>query len=163
MSAFVYRLQVLLDRKQEAREAAERALAIRLAELEQERRRLTERELSAQQASHRATEERVRLMAVEGGSMSGRDLRQRAANLDLMLQLAAEAKDAVFEQKIAVNDAEDRLEDARRELAEALREVEVLNKHRERARVRFERERERQQAAEMDEAGTVLFHKRGAL
>ncbi|HBY58820.1 MAG TPA: hypothetical protein DEH78_03300 [Solibacterales bacterium] len=162
MSVFVYRLQTLLDRKQAVREDAERRLAERLRELEEERQRLAAREREAREASALAAAERMRLMAVEGGSVSGRELRQRAANLDLLLRLASEAKDAVFEQKIAVNDAEDRLEEARRALAEAVRDVEVLNKHRERAKSRFHREQERKEAVEMDEARTVLFHKRGA-
>jgi flagellar biosynthesis chaperone FliJ len=55
---------------------------------------------------------------------------------------------------------EERLAEARRDLGEITREVEVLHKHRERLEQRFLREIERKDALEQDEIGNVLYMSR---
>ena len=73
------------------------------------------------------------------------------------------AKGAVSAQRFRVREFEDHVSEARRLLADAAREVDVLNKHRERLENRFLRALEQKDAVEQDEMGGIIFnHKRRA-
>jgi flagellar biosynthesis chaperone FliJ len=67
------------------------------------------------------------------------------------------AGEAVIVQQLRVHEFEDLVTEARRELAECTRQVEILNKHRERLASRFRREMEAKEAREQDEMGNIIF------
>jgi flagellar export protein FliJ len=151
-SVFQYRLQPLLDQKIERKEQAERTLAERKAELESERARLEE--LHGKEQALVARKEQARRAAFDGQFAFLQDyLRGLSQDIE-------EAKDAVFAQRYPVEVAEEKLEEARRDLAERTREVEVLKKHRERSEIRWRREAERKEELENEEIGAAMYQAR---
>jgi flagellar biosynthesis chaperone FliJ len=67
-------------------------------------------------------------------------------------------KGAVAAQRIRVGEFQDLVAEARQHLAEAARDVEVLNKHRERLEKSFLSTLERKEAQEQDEMGSIIFN-----
>jgi hypothetical protein len=67
------------------------------------------------------------------------------------------ASDATRAQELSVNEAEERLADARASLAARSRDVEVLEKHRGRLERRFNEEAGRKEAIEQEEMANAIF------
>jgi flagellar export protein FliJ len=157
MARFTYRLQQLLDLKLERKEQLQQELGRRQRELaaEQEageelrrQRILVQENLTAAQSSMR------------GGTQgtSGRIIQQHA---DYVRGLSADlsaAKDAEFAQELRIREFEGRVASARRLLADCSREVEVLNKHRDRLERRFLKELEKREAIQQDDITNSKFH-----
>jgi flagellar export protein FliJ len=162
MPTFKYRLQPLLDIKIERKEALEQELALRRKELAAEQEALAELERAQATLTLRLAEAlRARLGA--GLHASGHVLEQHTDYLRGLSGDVTAGKSAVSAQRLRVRDFEDRVAQARRSLAEAAREVDVLEKHRERLEQRFARALERKEAVEQDEMGGIIFNqKRGA-
>ena len=149
---FKYRLQTLLDLKLERKEELQRDLAQRLAELAAEQK--AHQELEAARA--RMEEKLASLKRVPLG-MSGLAIQQYRDYLRGLVMDVEAARDAEFSQRLRVQEFQDNVGKARRALAECSREVEVLNKHRDRLEKRFLKEAERKEAADQDEIGSMLF------
>ncbi len=159
--AFHYRLQPVLDEKEQQKESAERLLAQRQAELRRERDRLEELRAQETVAARRKSEHRTNLLNVSPGQpLTGELVRDRAAQVKLLDEQVEQARDSVFSQQISIEDAEDRLSAARRGLTDATREYETLKKHREKAEEAFRKEIERKEAIEQDEIGSLLYETR---
>lgn len=158
--AFVYRLQVLLDQRERAQDDARQALGESIRALETAKERLVElqRRADAATALHRSARQVVLVPA--GAMLTGAEVQRRAEEVQWLEKEAGWARDAVLEQKIAIEDCADAVDAARSALAEAMRQVEVLNKHRARAEQRYRREEERVEAEQQDESGTVQFNRR---
>ncbi|MEZ5356669.1 MAG: hypothetical protein R2762_28870 [Bryobacteraceae bacterium] len=153
---FSYRLQTLLDRKAEEQEQAERALASAQGELRVQRERLeAERRNQEEIAARRDAFRRQPPATVTAEAMRYRADYLRGLDYDL-----DQAKDAVYAQRYAVEEAEEKLEQARATLAEATRQAEVLRKHRDKAESRWKREAERKEELEQEEIGSVMFEMR---
>lgn len=157
MSAkFQYRLQTLLEQKEHAQEEAERALGGAQGELRVQRERLEEqRRHQAEITTRRDTFRRQAPASFDSDSMRYRTDYLRGLDQDL-----ERAKDAVYAQRYAVEEAEDKVEQARTTLAEATREAEVLRKHREKSEARWKQEQERKSELEQEEIGSVLYESR---
>ncbi|MEZ5403583.1 MAG: hypothetical protein R2729_28140 [Bryobacteraceae bacterium] len=153
---FQYRLQTLLDQKARAQEEAERALGDKQRDLRVERERLEEEngKLAAVQQKREAFRRET------PAEMTADTMRYRADYLRGLGQDVELAKDAVYAQRFAVEEAEERVEEARSALARATREAEVLRKHREKAETRWRREQERAAELEQEEIGSVLHEAR---
>ena len=159
MPTFKYRLQPLLEIKIERKEALEQELAQRRKELASEQQALTDLERAQEALSLRLAETlRARLGA--GTNADGRMLGQHTDFLRGLTADVTEGKSAVTAQRLRVRDFDDRVARARRSLAEAAREVDVLEKHRERLRQRFVRALERKEAVEQDEMGGIIFNQK---
>lgn len=158
--AFVYRLQVLLDQRERGQDDARQALGVTLRALEGAKATLVNLQLRADQATERHREARNAVLAPAGGILTGGEVERRAENVRWLEKEAGWARDAVLEQKIAIEDCSDAVEAARAALAEAMRQVEVLRKHRARAEQRYLRDEERLEAEQQDESGTVQFNRR---
>ena len=159
MAKFQYRLQPLLDLKTERKEQCELALAERRRELAAEQEALVELEEKRVRVGAALTDAlRSRLAA--GAGASGLALAQQTDYLRGLTADLTEAKSAVIAQQLRVREFERRVETARRQLADAVREVEVLEKHRERLQQRFAREQERKDALEQDDMGNVIFNQK---
>jgi uncharacterized coiled-coil DUF342 family protein len=79
---------------------------------------------------------------------------------DYLSGLAADlemARNSTFSQQSRVRKFEEKLAEAKRQLTECLREIDVLTKHRDRLQQRFLRAVEAREAAEQDEIGAVMF------
>ncbi len=160
-SVFHYRLQPLLEEKGRKKEDAERKLAQRQSELREERNRLEDLERQETELVQRKSELRNGLLAARPGQpLTGDLVRRRADGVKLMDEQVEQARDAVFSQQIAIEDAEERLQAARRGVVEATREYETLQKHREKDEESFRREAERKEALEQDEIGSLLYETR---
>lgn len=155
---FKYRLDPLLAQRMERKELAEQGVAERLRELDAEKQKLDD-------AQHRQAElmtkrERVRSeLLVNAGEerLTGNEVSQRRNFLRGVEQDVETARDEVFAQKQAVDESATRLSDAQEHLTVCAREVEVLEKHREKQKDRFDQQAERQEAKELDEIGASLF------
>jgi flagellar export protein FliJ len=157
MARFTYRLQRLLDVKIERKEQLERNLVQCQRELVAEQEALDELRRAQARIEEKLT---VSKRSILGGSagVSEHVIRQRTDYLHGLASDLEAAKNAEFSQRLRVREFEERLAEARHLLAEGSREVEVLNKHRDRLEKRFLKELEKQEAAEQDEIATSMFN-----
>jgi flagellar export protein FliJ len=160
MSAFRFRLQPLLDRKNELKEEAEKALLARQKELAAEQERLEAARRHEQDLIEKKQRLRREIMVNQGGVISGDEVRRRVEFIRFVGQEVDTAKEGVYAQQLVVAEAETRLKAARRHLVECTRDVDVLVKYRERQEARFLRDLERKEALELDEIGNVMFTNR---
>jgi flagellar FliJ protein len=158
MASFKYRLQTLLEQKIEAKRQAQAAVGQALRSLEEAQRTLEELRNKEQALHDKKTRLRKGMFAPDPGEkLAAADLQGRDAYLKRLGEEADEAGAEVFGQRIVVEECEEGVQKARRALAEAAREVEVLEKHKAKLEERFHREHERQEALQMDEAATSAF------
>ncbi len=161
MPTFKYRLQPLLDQKIDLKKQAEEALGQRQKELRDEQQKLEE--FHRQHRELTIKRERLRrevLASPEAEPLTGSEVRRRTEYLKRLQLDVDAAKDAIFSQKLLIEECEERLSEARRQLAQCSREVEILKKHREKLEQRFHREVERKEAVEQDEIGNMLYMRR---
>src|SRR5215471_679978 len=147
MAPFQYRLQPLLDRKLERREELERALAARRRELAAEEEALAELE-RAQEALKSKLVDAFRARLIAGSQTDGHTLRMHTQYLRGLTADVETGKGAVAAQRVRVGEFRDKVAEARQQLAEAAREVELLNKHRDRLEKAFLKVVERKEAME---------------
>jgi len=155
---FKYRLDPLLHQKTQVKQQAEQSLAERSRELTEEERRLAE--VQQHEAELLSLKERSRNELLHTGSakqLTGEEVRQRLNYLRGVDQDVESARGEVFAQKQVVDESQVKLIQARQFLADCAREVEVLEKHRNKQEVRHHNELERKESHELDEAATHLF------
>jgi flagellar biosynthesis chaperone FliJ len=159
MAPFQYRLQPLLDLKLERRRAQEQALAQRQRELVTEEEALAELE-QTQEAMKCKLAEALRARLNAGSQTDGHTLRLHTEYLRGLTADVQTGRGAVAAQRVRVGEFQDRVEEARRQLVEAARQVELLNKHRDRVEKSFLKGLERKAALEEDEMGGMIFNQR---
>jgi len=162
MTQFTYRLQPLLEQKEEAEKEAEREQARQEQELESQLVVLQ----SLQQRERELVEKRERLRREllskpgEHGELTAREVQARSEYVQTVGLEIEEAKNDVLSQRQLVEQCEMRLQEAKKRLAEARREVEVLTKHRAKQEERFLRELQVQEERALDEIGNALYTSR---
>ena len=155
---FKYRLDPLLNQKTQVKQDAEQSLAARSRELTEEERRLAE--VKQHEAELLSLKERTKneLLNPGGGKqITGEEIRRRLDYLRGVDHDVETARGEVFAQKQVVDESQEKLIQARQFLAECAREVEVLEKHRNKAEARYIQQAERKEANELDEIGAHLF------
>jgi flagellar biosynthesis chaperone FliJ len=155
MAAFHFRLQPLLDERLQAQKRAEEELAASQKELLVEKR--TCNDLQQEQKRIEDLIVRRRRELVGNVPIGGGELEQRKEDLAALGLHLQSARDAVFSQQIVVDEAEAKLEEARRQTAERSREAETLAKYRGKLETEFLREVARKEELELDEIGNVLY------
>jgi len=159
MTQFVYRLQLLLERKEEAKKESEKQLAEREKDL-QEQVGILE---ALQQGEQKLIAQRQQLRrdllrkSDETESLTAREVQERQDYLKLVGLQIEEARREVLSQRVVVEQYESRVMEARHHVEEARREVEVLTKHRARQEERFLRDLQVKEELALDEVGNVLF------
>jgi hypothetical protein len=159
MTQFVYRLQLLLERKEEAKKESEKQLAEREKDL-QEQVEILE---ALQQGEQKLIAQRQQLRrdllrkSDETESLTAREVQERQDYLKLVGLQIEEARREVLSQRVVVEQYESRVMEARHHVEEARREVEVLTKHRARQEERFLRDLQVKEELALDEVGNVLF------
>jgi hypothetical protein len=159
MTQFVYRLQLLLERKEEAKKESEKQLAEREKDL-QEQVGILE---ALQQGEQKLIAQRQQLRrdllrkSDETESLTARKVQERQEYLKLVGLQIEEARREVLSQRVVVEQYESRVMEARHHVEEARREVEVLTKHRARQEERFLRDLQVKEELALDEVGNVLF------
>lgn len=160
MQVFQFRLQALLDRRMEEKQRAEEFLAARERELAIERNTMKSLEEDVQR-----TENLYRLKRTErfvSGVHSGVRLSNQSDFL-VGLKLDVQAAHAgVLSQQVFVDQAMDAVQDARSALEVCRREVEVLEKYRDKAEKQFLQEIAYKEELEQDEIGNVMHLSRRA-
>jgi flagellar export protein FliJ len=155
---FKYRLDPLLSQKTQVKQDAEQLLAERSREHSEEEKRLAE--VKQHEAEKLSLKERARneLLHPGGGKqITGEEIRRRLDYLRGVDHDVETARGEVFAQKQAVDESQEKLIQARRFLAECAREVEVVEKHRDKAEARYVQQVERKEANDLDEIGAHLF------
>jgi len=162
MTQFTYRLQPLLEQKEEAEKEAEREQARQQQELESQRAALQALQLRQRELELKRAQLRHELLSKPGehGALTAREVQTRSEFVQTVGLQIDEARNDVLAQRQLVEQCEARVEDAKRLVAEARREVEVLTKHRAKQEERFLRELAVQEERALDEIGNALYTNR---
>lgn len=158
MRRFKYRLERLLETRVEAREEAERSLA-------EQKRALAaaEEKLAGLRDEQEAAAGRLAAAAAElktSGPASGLSYQRQVAHVEGLRADLEGCRDRVFGQEMVVAECREKLAAATRELTERWRDVEVLEKHKEKKRDEFRNEERRREEAEQDEMASLLSQAR---
>ncbi len=159
MAQFKYRLQLLLEQKEDAKKEAERQLARLQHELEMQVAALQ----ALQQREKELVEKRARLrrelMAKPGeqAALMAHEVLERSEFVKVVGSQIAEVRNDVLLQRAVIETCELKVQEAKKSVEEAKREVEVLTKHRAKQEERFVREQLAKEDLELDEIGNVLY------
>jgi len=160
MSGFQFRLQTLLDQRNETKRQAEEVLAAREKELAAERRTLKDLEedvLHAEELYQRKRSERL-VKDIRGGATFGK----RSDFLQGLKMDVQAAQSGVLSQRVFVDQASEAVNQARAVAEERRRDVDVLEKYRQKAEKRFLQEEAYREELEQDEIGNVMHISRRA-
>ncbi|WP_035351876.1 hypothetical protein [Edaphobacter aggregans] len=160
MTVFQFRLQAVLDQRTEDKQQAINLLAARERELAVEQRTMKELEGEVQRAEERYQRKRAERFALgvhEGSTFSKRSDLLNGLRLDVQ---AAQA--GVLSQQVFVDQATDLIREAQLALKERQREVDVLEKYRQKTEKRFLQEAAYREELEQDEIGNVMHISRRA-
>ncbi|MGC2194487.1 MAG: hypothetical protein WA628_07415 [Terriglobales bacterium] len=159
MAQFKYRLQLLLEQKEDAKKEAERQLARLQHELEMQVAALQ----ALQQREKELVEKRARLrrelMAKPGeqAALMAHEVLERSEFVKVVGSQIAEVRNDALLQRAVIETCEQKVQEAKKSVEEAKREVEVLTKHRAKQEERFVREQLAKEDLELDEIGNVLY------
>jgi flagellar export protein FliJ len=159
MAQFHYRLQLLLERKEEAQKEAEGELKRREQELEKQIAELQ----SLQRREKELIEKRDRLRRElmtrpgDGSELTAHEVRARSEYIKAVGVEIDDARKDIVVQRGVIENCERKVQEAKMSVEEAKREVEVLTKHRTKQQERFLREEQAKEDLELDEIGNVLY------
>ncbi len=153
-----YRLQVLQDMRARAKEEAEQAFSNAIKELEKEKAELKRLE---DDLERRKAERKQKVMAylqevmAKGAGINGMNMMSRFEQRlkDEEAQVALE----VDRQKEVVKVAERTVEQKRREMAEAAKELKAIEKHQDTWKKQIRAERQAKEELTQEEIGSALF------
>lgn len=152
-----YRLQPLLEIKLRARKRAEIRLAKAIAHLEAEKKKLKKLEEEKQAIIKRQKECRRELHEkVSGGRAHVRDGSIRVNFLKKLGDDEKEKDKEIVAQKQTIEACETEVKRARREYIDAVKDLRVMEKHKDLWRKKVQAEITRQEEKEMDELGNII-------
>jgi flagellar biosynthesis chaperone FliJ len=159
MTGFVYRLQLLLEQKEEARKEAEREVMRRQERYQAEIQVLDHRcRLRMQLAEKREQMRRNLFVSPDGsGGLSALEIQRRTEHIKVLESRIEDADQDIAAQRVIVEERNAELEHAKQLASEARHAAEVLAKHRERQKERFLREEQAKEDLALDEIGNVLY------
>jgi flagellar export protein FliJ len=153
-----YRLQVLQDMRTRAKEEAEQAFSDAIKALEKEKVALKKLE---EDLERRKAERKQKVMAylqevmAKGAGINGMNMmsrfEQRLKDEEAQVELDIER------QKEAIKVAEKLVEQRRREMAEAAKELKAIEKHKENWKKQVRYERQQREELTQEEIGNALF------
>ncbi|MFY2557588.1 flagellar assembly protein FliH [Myxococcus sp. CA051A] len=153
-----YRLQTLLDMRTRAKEEAEQAFSDAIKALEREKVEL-QRLIDELERRKRERKEKVaaylKEVMAKGAGINGMNMMGRFEERlkDEEAQVALE----VERQREAVKVAERLVEQRRREMAEAAKELKAIEKHKETWQKQVKHERQQREELSQEEIGNALF------
>lgn len=157
MSQFRYRLQTLLEQKLRTKEEAQHGLATAQRELRKEQDELEVCLREQHSTSARLQGARAEALSPVAGVTTGEWMRLKRDHIHKLEEQHERAAAETKAQELNVTEAEERLAAARQTLASRTRDVEVLEKHRQRLERRFRTETERREALDQEEMANVIF------
>jgi flagellar biosynthesis chaperone FliJ len=160
MPGFQFRLQALLDKRTEEKHHAEELLALREKELAIERQTMKELEEEVRRAAEHYQRKRAERFAkgVHGGSTFAK---QSDFLLGLKLDMQV-AQSGILSQQVFIDQASEAVQEARAVLEDRRREVDVLEKYRQKTEKRFLLEAVYREELEQDEIGNLMHLSRRA-
>jgi flagellar biosynthesis chaperone FliJ len=161
-SQFTYRLQILLDRKEEAKRDAELSLVRKEQELASQMAELESLRMKELNLRERRDQQRRELLKGSGEQVvvSAIEVKRRSDYVKQLGQAIDQARSDAAKQASLVERCHLAVKEATLRVAEARREVEVLTKHRSRQQDRFVREQQAKEDLALDEIGNVLHSTR---
>jgi hypothetical protein len=160
MPGFQFRLQALLDKRTEEKHHAEELLALREKELAIERQTMKELEEEVRRAAEHYQRKRVERFA-KGMHGSSTFAKQSDFLLGLKLDVQA-AQSGVLSQQVFIDQASESVQQARAVLEDRRREVDALEKYRQKAEKRSLQEAAYREELEQDEIGNIMHLSRRA-
>jgi flagellar export protein FliJ len=159
MSAnFVYRLQLLLEQKEEAKKEAERELARREQELERQEGILENLKRREKELVDKRAKMRDELLSPPGGDpLAAHVVQSRSDYIKVLGKDIENAGKDIQRQRDVIQKCREHVEDGKHKVNESRREVEVLTKHKKKQEERFLREAAAKEELELDEIGNVLY------
>jgi flagellar export protein FliJ len=156
-----YRLQTLLEMRERAKEEAEQAFSAAIKALEKEKVELKRLEDDLEK---RKAERKQKVMAylnevmAKGSGINGMNMMSRFEQRlkDEEAQVALD----IERQKETVKVAERFVENKRREMAEAAKELKAIEKHKETWQKQVKAERQQREELTQEEIGSALFQAR---
>ncbi len=156
-----YRLQPLLEMKKRARQKAEIALAQAIARLEREKKRLRKLEEEKQAIIKRRKDCRRELHnKVLEGHAHAHDGSVRVNYLRKLEDDEKKKDEEIVAQKQLIENCEMQVKRARRDYIDAVKELRVIEKHKELWKKKVQKELNRIEEREMDELGNVIHQLR---
>jgi flagellar export protein FliJ len=159
MTQFTYRLQPLLEQKQELSKEADREVVRHEQELQAQLETLESRQRRVQELVQKRQQLRQELMSRPGEkvALKAAEVLERSEFIKVLGSDVQQAENDVSSQRVVVETCQADVKEAKEHAAEARREVEVLSKHREKQEERFRREVEAKEEVALDEIGNVLY------
>lgn len=156
-----YRLEPMLTLKTRAKRNAEIRLAQAIARLEQEKKRLKKLEEEKQAIIRRRRECRRELQnKILEGQAHARDGSIRVNYLRKLEEDEKKKDQEIENQKQVIENCELMVKRARRDYIDAVKELRVIEKHKELWRKKLQKELSRIEEREMDELGNVIHQLR---
>ena len=158
-SRFIYRLQLLLEHKEEAKKEAERDLLNEEEQLQAQLKILQSLRQQEQDLRTRREQARRDLLAAPQleDALSAQEVQQRSGYVKELGHQIEQARNDVLSQQIVIEERELSVELAKERVKQARREVEILAKHRSKQEERFFREEQVKEELVLDEVGNVLY------
>jgi YscO-like protein len=165
MSEFKYRLQLLLEHKEDAKKEAERELVRQDEQLRVQVTLLDSLKVRERELRDKREQARQDLLVIptQDQKLLARDVQQRSEYVKELSCQIEQAKGEVLSQQVVVEEREVNVELAKEHLKQARRELEILDKHRSKQEERFLREQLAKEELALDEVGNVLYTTRRTL
>jgi flagellar export protein FliJ len=155
-----YRLQPVLEVRDQAKQAASRLVATRREQLIAAETELARRVEEVRKCQQRQGEARQRLLQESSKEVEAQVLQAHRTHLADLRRIEQELNEKAAEQRNVVAAANQELEQAIAELIEASREVQVIEKHRETWQQKTRREEQLREQKVGDEIGAVTHRLR---
>lgn len=153
-----YRLQIVLDKRQKAKEDAEKSLVEAQKALEAEKQKELQCVQAVEDAKKIKENAKVELnQKIFEGKLSVEKIRMGKDHLKSLDFEIKKAEQKLEEQRVRVREAESFLEQRRTELVEKTKDFQAIEKHKEKWAENLKKEIENAEQNEQEEIGNVLF------
>ena len=153
-----YRLQIVLDKRQKAKEDAEKALGEAQKALEVEKQKEAQCVQDVADAKQRKEDAKIELnKKILDGKLSIEKIRMGKDHLKSLDFEIKKAEQKLEEQRVRVKEAELFLEQRRNELLEKTKDFQAIEKHKEKWKENIKKEIDNAEQNEQEEIGNVLF------
>jgi hypothetical protein len=153
-----YRLQIVLDKRQKAKEAAEKALGEAQKALEAERKKEAQCAQAVEDAKQHKENAKIELnQKILDGKLSVEKIRMGKDHLKSLDFEIKKAEEKLEQQREKVKEAELFVEQRRMDLLEKTKDFQAIDKHKEKWAENVKKEIETAEQNEQEEIGNVLF------
>jgi hypothetical protein len=153
-----YRLQIVLDKRQKAKEDSEKALGAAQKALEEEKKKEAQCVQAVEDAKQHKENAKIELnQKILAGELSVEKIRMGKDHLKSLDFEIKKAEEKLERQREKVKEAELFVEQRRTELLEKTKDFQAIDKHKEKWKENIKKEIETAEQNEQEEIGNVLF------